>query len=118
MRPSTSLRGATLCSACGSRQAIAAVTFRNKVLTGLLARLFDGPDALRSLLINILIVEGEPISVVMEDDDALEAFFRRAAVGVWHASCSCRMGSTGDPLAVTDPSGRVYGVDGLRMVDA
>jgi 5-(hydroxymethyl)furfural/furfural oxidase len=97
---------------------VAALTVRNRVLTGMLARMLDGPDALRSFLINTLIVEGEPMSVLMEDDQALEAFVRRAAVGVWHASCSCRMGGPDDPMAVTDPRGNVYGVDGLRVVDA
>ena len=43
---------------------------------------------------------------------------RKAAIGVWHASCSCRMGADGDPMAVTDPQGRVRGVEGLRVVDA
>ena len=43
---------------------------------------------------------------------------RKAEVGVRHASCSCRMGSDDDPMAVTDPSGRVRGVEGLRVVDA
>ena len=97
---------------------VAALTVRNRVLTGLLARMLDGPATLRRLLFKSLIVEGDPISVLMEDDDALEAFIRRAAVGVWHASCSCRMGSADDPLAVTAPDGRVHGVDGLRVVDA
>lgn len=97
---------------------VAALTVRNRVLTGLLARMLDGPERLRSLLIDTFIVEGDPISVLMEDDEALEAFVRRAAVGVWHASCSCRMGSADDPLAVTDPSGRVHGVAGLRIADA
>ena len=45
-------------------------------------------------------------------------FVRKAAVGVWHASCTCRMGADTDPMAVTDPAGRVRGVDGLRVVDA
>ena len=52
------------------------------------------------------------------DDEALEAFVRKAAIGVWHASCSCRMGADGDPMAVTDTQGRVRGVEGLRVVDA
>jgi 5-(hydroxymethyl)furfural/furfural oxidase len=52
------------------------------------------------------------------DEGQLEAFCRDTAVGVWHASCTCRMGDEDDPMAVTDPSGRVRGVDGLRVVDA
>ena len=39
-------------------------------------------------------------------------------VGVWHVSCTCKMGSADDPMAVTDPAGRVHGVGGLRVVDA
>jgi choline dehydrogenase len=35
-----------------------------------------------------------------------------------HASCSCRMGSAGDPLAVVDSRFRVHGVRNLRVVDA
>jgi 5-(hydroxymethyl)furfural/furfural oxidase len=48
----------------------------------------------------------------------LEAFVRRAAVGVWHASCSCCTGASTDPRAVTDNQGRIYGVPSLRIVDA
>ena len=36
----------------------------------------------------------------------------------WHLSGTARMGSTGDTGAVVDPLGRVYGVTGLRVVDA
>jgi 5-(hydroxymethyl)furfural/furfural oxidase len=54
----------------------------------------------------------------MRDDDALEDFIRKAVIGVWHASCSCRMGADDDPMAVTDPQGRVRGVQGLRVADA
>jgi 5-(hydroxymethyl)furfural/furfural oxidase len=55
---------------------------------------------------------------VMNDDEALEAFVRKSAIGVWHASCSCRMGRDDDPMAVVDTQGRVKGVQGLRVVDA
>jgi 5-(hydroxymethyl)furfural/furfural oxidase len=97
---------------------VGTLNLRNRLLTWGLARLLDGPSALRSFLVSHLIAEGDPISVLMEDDDALESFIRHAAVGVWHASCSCRMGGRDDPLAVTDPAGRVYGTDGLRVIDA
>jgi choline dehydrogenase len=35
-----------------------------------------------------------------------------------HASCSCRIGPAGDPLAVVDSRFRVHGVRALRVVDA
>lgn len=94
------------------------INTKNKFLTGLMAKLLDGPAALRSVLMNKLILEDFTLQQVMEDDEALEAFTRRAAVGVWHASCSCRMGADDDPRAVTNNAGRVRGFDGLRVVDA
>lgn len=97
---------------------VAAITPKNKFLTSVLARLLDGPPTWRSMLIRKLILEGDPLEVLLADDEALEAFVRRAAVGVWHASCSCRMGPNNDPLAVLDERCRVRGVDGLRVVDA
>ena len=63
-------------------------------------------------------VEGFTFEHVMNDDEALEAFVRKAAIGVWHASCTCRMGRPDDPMSVVDTQGRVKGVQGLRVVDA
>jgi 5-(hydroxymethyl)furfural/furfural oxidase len=97
---------------------VAALTLRNKALTSLLARMLDGPAWLRDLIIDHLILEGAPIEVLLQDDEELESFIRRAAVGVWHASCSCRMGAATDPLAVADETGRVHGVADLRIADA
>ncbi|HXY99416.1 MAG TPA: GMC oxidoreductase [Stellaceae bacterium] len=94
------------------------VTARNRIITTMLARLLDGPAALRRVLIDKFIVEGFRFDELMRDDDALEAFIRRAAIGVWHASCTCRMGAESDPMAVTDAAGRVRGLTGLRVVDA
>jgi len=91
---------------------------KNKLLTDAMAKLLDGPPALRSFLMRRYIMEGLGLADLMRDDDALEAFCRKAAVGVWHASCTCRMGREDDPMAVTDPAGRVRAVDGLRVVDA
>ena len=51
-------------------------------------------------------------------DEALDAFIRRTAITVHHPAGTCRMGSAGDPMAVTDDEGRVRGVDALRVVDA
>jgi 5-(hydroxymethyl)furfural/furfural oxidase len=97
---------------------IGVVNAKNKVLTAVAAALMDGPAALRHYMIDNFVVEGFTFDEVMNDDEALEAFVRKSAIGVWHASCSCRMGRPDDPMAVVDTQGRVKGVQGLRVVDA
>jgi 5-(hydroxymethyl)furfural/furfural oxidase len=99
-------------------RAVGVVNTKNKLITKVAGVLMDGPDALRRALIDKVITEGFTFDEVMRDDERLEAFVRKATIGVWHASCSCRMGADGDPMAVTDAQGRVRGVDGLRVVDA
>jgi len=94
------------------------INTKNRLLTGIMAKLLDGPGFLRRTLIQKLIMEGFTQDDVINNEDAAEAFIRKAAVGVWHASCTCRMGADGDPMAVTTPTGRVRGVEGLRVVDA
>ncbi len=52
-----------------------------------------------------------------ESDEDIQAHIRDNAWTVFHASCTCRMGS--DPETSTvDPRLRVHGVEGLRVVDA
>ncbi len=97
---------------------IGVVNAKNKFLTSVIAKFLDGPAALRKYMIEKYVVEGFTFEQVMNDDEALEAFVKQAAIGVWHASCTCRMGRADDPMAVTDISGRVRGVQGLRVVDA
>jgi 5-(hydroxymethyl)furfural/furfural oxidase len=82
------------------------------------AMALDGPEWLRRWIIDRFIVEGYRFDQLMTDDAALEDFIRGAGIGVWHASCTCRMGADDDPMAVTDNQGRVRGVAGLRVVDA
>jgi 5-(hydroxymethyl)furfural/furfural oxidase len=97
---------------------IGVVNTKNKILTAIAAAMMDGPPALRHYMIDNFVVEGFTFDQVMNDDEALEAFVRKATIGVWHASCTCRMGRPDDPLAVVDTQGRVKGVQGLRVVDA
>jgi choline dehydrogenase len=51
-------------------------------------------------------------------DDAIDAFIRAKVESAFHPSCTCKMGSAGDPMAVVDSETRVLGVEGLRVVDA
>lgn len=94
------------------------VSARNRLLTGLMARLLDGPAALRHALMRRFVMSLHDFDAVMRDDDAARAFIHEAVAGIFHASCTCRMGAAGDPMAVTDEQGRVRGVQNLRVVDA
>jgi choline dehydrogenase len=49
--------------------------------------------------------------------EALEEYVRNQAWG-HHASCTCKIGTDDDPMAVLDSSFRVRGTKGLRVVDA
>jgi 5-(hydroxymethyl)furfural/furfural oxidase len=97
---------------------VGVVNTKNRILTQVMARLMDGPEKLRRLLMDKLIIEGHGLDRLLVDEDALEEFVRKAAIGVWHASCTCRMGASDDSMAVTDMAGRVRGIAGLRVVDA
>jgi 5-(hydroxymethyl)furfural/furfural oxidase len=94
------------------------VNLKNKILTTIGARLLDGPAALRRFMIRNFIMDSTGIDQALGNEEVLETYIRHATVGVWHCSCSCRMGSDDDPMAVTDSSGLVRGVQGLRVVDA
>ncbi|MBV8887437.1 MAG: GMC family oxidoreductase N-terminal domain-containing protein [Chroococcidiopsidaceae cyanobacterium CP_BM_RX_35] len=52
----------------------------------------------------------------IQSDAALEAYIRDTCSTVWHPVGTCKMGI--DSMAVVDPELRVYGVQGLRVVDA
>jgi choline dehydrogenase-like flavoprotein len=66
--------------------------------SSLVREVFPGPDAVT--------------------DSDLSALARATHQTVYHVSGTCRMGADGDPMAVLDPSLRVRGVTGLRVVDA
>ena len=54
----------------------------------------------------------------VQSDAAIDEFIRAKVETAYHPSCTCRMGRAGDPLAVVDSEGRVFGVERLRVVDA
>jgi choline dehydrogenase len=61
--------------------------------------------------------EYAPGDQVQTDAQILDTI-RNTLMTVWHASCTCKMGRTNDPMAVVDTRARVIGVKGLRVVDA
>jgi choline dehydrogenase len=54
----------------------------------------------------------------VKSDAEIDAFVRDRVQTAYHPSCTCKMGSAEDPLAVVDPETRVRGVAGLRVVDS
>lgn len=90
----------------------------NAVQRGVLSALLDIAGPVRETLIERVITQGISLDMLLADDVALTEFVMRSVGGTWHPSGTCRMGSAGDPLAVTAPDGSVYGVEGLYVCDA
>ena len=59
--------------------------------------------------------EFKPGDAVQTDEQLLQ-YARENGGTVFHPTSTCKMGV--DPMAVVDPELRVYGIDGLRVVDA
>ncbi|MBB3237424.1 GMC family oxidoreductase [Phyllobacterium endophyticum] len=90
----------------------------NALQRGMLAGLLDMAGPLRSALVHSAITLGTTMRDLLADDDALTDFVRSHVGGTWHPSGTCRMGLADDPMAVTSATGRVYGIEGLRVCDA
>lgn len=58
-----------------------------------------------------------PGNQVSSDEQILE-FIRSHVMTIFHPACTCKMGTKNDEMAVLDSQARVYGVSGLRVVDA
>ena len=96
----------------------AVYNFSHKFQTWVAGKLMDASGPMRRTLIKSLIADGPTIADLAQDDSVLTEWIHASVVGHYHASCSNRMGAPDDPLAVTDPSARVYGIEGLRVADA
>jgi choline dehydrogenase len=56
--------------------------------------------------------------VDVQSDSQIDDFIRAKVESAYHPSCSCKMGSRSDPLAVVDAETRVHGLERLRVVDS
>jgi len=54
---------------------------------------------------------------VQTDAEILETI-RNTVMTIYHTACTCKMGLANDSMAVVDNHARVFGVQGLRVVDA
>ncbi|KAJ8061221.1 hypothetical protein OCU04_010293 [Sclerotinia nivalis] len=73
-----------------------------------------GSDPAKSIKIGSEILPG---LAVQTDEEILE-YIQQNSAPVWHASATCAMGKIGDVNAVVNSRGKVFGVEGLRVVDA
>ncbi|ELA9209662.1 choline dehydrogenase [Vibrio parahaemolyticus] len=51
-------------------------------------------------------------------DEQIDEWVKQNVESAYHPSCSCKMGSDDDPLAVLDEQCQVRGIQGLRVVDS
>lgn len=54
----------------------------------------------------------------VQTKEEMDEFIRNAGDSSYHPSCTCKMGQPSDPMAVVDPEAKVFGLKGLRVVDA
>lgn len=53
-----------------------------------------------------------------QSDEEILEIIRDSLMTIWHAAGTCKMGKADEGMAVIDSQARVYGVEGLRVVDA
>jgi 5-(hydroxymethyl)furfural/furfural oxidase len=94
------------------------VTAWNAWRARLIAAVLDSIPAASRPILGSMSYPGLDLETIAHDDAALDEFVRNGVSGMAHHAGTCRMGRADDPLAVTDPQGRVHGVEGLRVVDA
>jgi len=61
--------------------------------------------------------EIQPGSDITSDED-IDNWVKQNVESAYHPSCSCKMGSDDDPMAVLDNECRVRGIQSLRVVDS
>ncbi|KAL8735001.1 MAG: hypothetical protein Q9166_001126 [cf. Caloplaca sp. 2 TL-2023] len=59
-----------------------------------------------------------PGTATVSTDAEILSFIREALIQLWHPAATCKMGKQEDRMAVIDSRARVFGVRGLRVVDA
>lgn len=90
----------------------------NRIKSAGAVLLLDALPPLRRSLLRRVAEGGGDLPALLGDHESLAAWLRRSVTGFFHPVGTCRMGDERDPHAVVDPYGRVYGVQGLRVVDA
>jgi 5-(hydroxymethyl)furfural/furfural oxidase len=94
------------------------ITLENRIKSTAIAALIDLAPPLAGPIFATLADRRVDLAALVEDDDALAEHIRQNVAGTFHPVGTCRMGDPNDPAVVTDPAGRVRGIEGLRVIDA
>jgi 5-(hydroxymethyl)furfural/furfural oxidase len=94
------------------------ISTRNKVQSAIVAKLIDLVPSLAGPVFSVLADRRVDLQTLIKDDDALAEHIRQNVAGTFHPVGTCRMGAPNYREAVTDTSGHVLGIAGLRVVDA
>jgi 5-(hydroxymethyl)furfural/furfural oxidase len=91
---------------------------RNALKTSLIAGMLNVVPGLSDFALGMLTGKRIDLVALARDRERLKEHVRDNIAGMFHPAGSCRMGREDDRNAVVDSAGRVYGVAGLRVVDA
>jgi 5-(hydroxymethyl)furfural/furfural oxidase len=94
------------------------ISAANKIASGTLAKLIDVVPPLAGPIFSTLADRRVDLATLVEDEEALAEHIRENVAGMFHPVGTCRMGRANDPAAVVDSTGRVRGIENLRIVDA
>ena len=78
----------------------------------------EGPASFRRWLLQKRRQPGPNTDELFVTRESLETWIGEHAVPFYHPVGTCRMGQSDDPFAVTSPKGKVFGTEGLYVVDA
>jgi 5-(hydroxymethyl)furfural/furfural oxidase len=113
------LEHASPSSYSGFAKTLGRQTLKNFIITAPIAAVIDIIPQARRAFFDIAVAKGVTLGALLSDRDAIEDYVKANAFGQWHVCGTCKMGPSGDRLAVVDPaSARVHGVAGLRVADA
>ncbi len=99
-------------------RALAIYSRWNDIQTKIGAAVMEASPLTRKAIIKYMIADAPSMDDLVRDDETCAEWIKSAVLGHWHVSCTNRMGSPDDPMAVTDSHARVIGMPGLRVCDA
>ena len=91
---------------------------KNYFISGFFSHLLDNFPLATKLICNQLSADKVDFNKMLESSELLKAYALNNVGGLAHNVGTCRMGTFDDKNAVVDDSGKVFGLEGLRIADA